>query len=125
MNRVRGTIEKIYPVKGNGEYESVKFVVVVPTDDKPQYWPIKAYHKHMNTILSLNEGDKVTVFFEMTGNRWDKDDGEIIYFVSLVATEIEVLNKMRREPIKEEPAYELPARTNTPIVEDEEDDLPF
>jgi Domain of unknown function (DUF3127) len=76
-------------------------------------------------IDNFNIGDEVKVFFNIKGNKWEKD-GKVSYFTNLDAWKIEGANKQTTNDNSQTDAeYMEPLDTFTSSAPDAIDDLPF
>jgi Domain of unknown function (DUF3127) len=76
-------------------------------------------------IDNFNIGDEVKVFFNIRGNKWEKD-GKVSYFTNLDAWKIEGANKQPTNDNSHTDAeYMEPLDTFTSSAPDAIDDLPF
>ncbi len=76
-------------------------------------------------IDNFNIGDEIKVFFNIKGNKWEKD-GKVSYFTNLDAWKIEGANKQTTNNNSHTDAeYMEPLDTFTSSAPDAIDDLPF
>lgn len=76
-------------------------------------------------VDNFNIGDEVKVFFNIRGNKWEKD-GKVSYFTNLDAWKIEGANKQTTNNSSHTDAeYMEPLDTFTASAPDAIDDLPF
>ena len=103
-----GSIVAIGPEMGKQN----PYVKLVIQDQDEEYIVVKCIGPIKDIAQGLYVGSTVGISWKFQGQRWDKDDGETIYFWAAICETINVLNKT-----------EAPIEEITPT--EYEDDLPF
>lgn len=103
------------------KFKKREFVLLDDSSQYPQTILFQLTQERTNLLDSFNEGDEMTVHFNLRGREWTSPQGEVKYFNSLEVWRIEA-----------EAAGGAPAAAPTQIPSagdvsgaEEEDDLPF
>jgi hypothetical protein len=112
-SEIKGNIFLIKDIqKINDKFQKREFVIV--TEEKyPQHLQFQCVNDKCSILESFTEGQSVIVSYNLRGNKYTTNTGEVKYFVSLEAWKIE--------------AHFDSTKPNTPPAEDNgtQDDLPF
>lgn len=101
------------------------FVIETNDEQYPQLVKFELVNDKTDLIDNYEEGQKITVKFNVTGREWKKDDGTVAYFTALKAWRIEA-------EVTNNPAPYSPPQSSPPVQQSKnagnngiDDDLPF
>ena len=124
-------VEKYPAVDVSGKFRKREFVIskseTVNGFDYTDYIKIQLTQDKCNLIENLNQKDRIKVFFNLRGRKWEKD-GTTTYFTNLEAWKIERIQE-GNEPsnISESPFDSAPLPGDEDLLTSVSgtDDLPF
>lgn len=88
---ITGEIHALFPLQElkNG-FTKREFVVLIDSGEQyPQYITFQLIKDRCELLDKYKEGDKIKVYFNLTGREWVSPEGSIKYFNSLVVWKIE------------------------------------
>ncbi len=116
--QVSGTLKVLKETTAvNDRFKKREFVLTDNSSQYPQHISFQLTQDRCNLLDGTQEGDSITVHFNLRGREWTSPQGEIKYFNSLEAWKIEKGSGSGNSS-QGEPEYE----THPPR---EKDDLPF
>ena len=77
----------------NDKFKKLEFVVTDTASQYPQHVSFQLTQDRTSLLDNVNEGDKITVSFNLRGREWTSPQGEVKYFNTLEAWKIEVVEK--------------------------------
>lgn len=88
---ITGEIHKMLPAQElKNNFTKREFVVLIDSGDQfPQYITFQLIKDRCEILDKFNEGDKVKIYFNLTGREWTSPEGNTKYFNSLVAWKID------------------------------------
>ncbi len=89
-----GTIHAIGPIETRKTFTFRKFVLLVPDGKFPQTVEFQSTRDAMMQLEGLGVGDEIKVYFNLRGRQWTSPQGDVKYFVSLDAWQIDVMRKV-------------------------------
>lgn len=100
-------------------FKKREFVLVDDSTQYPQFISFQLTQDKCSLLDAMNEGQKITVHFNLKGREWQSPQGETKYFTTLEAWKIDAAQGSSSSPAAEAiPNYDAyPAPSN--------DDLPF
>lgn len=102
------------------KFQKREFVVTDSSGQYPQDILFQLTQDRVSLLDPIDEGEQVTVSFNLRGREWTNKEGKVLYFNSLDVWKIEKATEGSVPPPAEEPAAETVSSG-----EGEEDDLPF
>lgn len=97
--RIVGIIEKKFPIKDvSASFRKQEFLVVIEDFDykgepKEEYVKFQCVQNIITTLAGVNEGDKVTIEYKLTGRIWEnKEKGTTMYFTNLDVIDIGLID---------------------------------
>jgi hypothetical protein len=94
-----GTLKNKSTVKQvSDNFSKIDFVVTDENTQYPQHVSFQAGNQKTALLDNVNEGDKITVSFNLRGREWTSPQGEVKYFNTLEAWKIEVVDKGTSQP---------------------------
>lgn len=119
---VTGSIKKIEETQLFGEKGFKKRELVVTTDEQyPQMIMIEFVQDKCDLLNNYNVGNKVKVSINLRGREWINPEGVAKYFNSIQGWRIEKVTEIVPQNAPIAPI----APINTPLIDEEPDDLPF
>ena len=116
---LKGTIEKIFPVKQiNPTFSKQEIVIKYKNNNKEYLVLFVAFNRQIQEIEKFKEGEEVLVSFEIQGRKWISPKGVERYINNLVITTISTSESIF-EDLQEE------VSTNNDDKWDNMEDLPF
>lgn len=103
-------------------------VVITTEEQYPQHILVELLGDRTDIINPFKIGDDVKISINLRGREWVNPQGETKYFNSITGWRIE---KLQTETYSQQPGSSMPQQTpgpaapTTPVMEDEDDDLPF
>ncbi|PQL94789.1 DUF3127 domain-containing protein [Apibacter adventoris] len=103
-------------------------VVITTEEQYPQHILVELLGDRTEIINPFKIGDDVKISINIRGREWVNPQGETKYFNSLTGWRIE---KLQSETFSQQPnnplSQQIPNSTSpiSPVIEDEDDDLPF
>lgn len=103
-------------------------VVITTEEQYPQHILVELLGDRTEIINPFKVGDDVKISINIRGREWVNPQGETKYFNSLTGWRIE---KLQSETFSQQPnnplSQQIPNSTSliSPVIEDEDDDLPF
>lgn len=103
-------------------------VVITTEEQYPQHILVELLGDRTEIINPFKIGDDVKISINIRGREWVNPQGETKYFNSLTGWRIE---KLQSETFSQQPnnplSQQIPNPTSpiSPVIEDEDDDLPF
>ena len=89
-----GTLKNKSTVKQvSDNFSKIDFVVTDEDTQYPQHVSLQLTQDRTSLLDNVNEGDKITVSFNLRGREWTSPQGEVKYFNTLEAWKIEVVEK--------------------------------
>ena len=89
-----GTLKNKSTVKQvSDNFSKIDFVVTDENTQYPQHVSFQVGNQKTALLDNVNEGDKITVSFNLRGREWTSPQGEVKYFNTLEAWKIEVVEK--------------------------------
>jgi len=89
-----GTLKNKSEVKQvSDNFSKIDFVVTDENTQYPQHVSFQVGNQKTSLLDNVNEGDKITVSFNLRGREWTSPQGEVKYFNTLEAWKIEVVEK--------------------------------
>ena len=89
-----GTLKNKSTVKQvSDNFSKIDFVVTDENTQYPQHVSFQVGNQKTSLLDNVNEGDKITVSFNLRGREWTSPQGEVKYFNTLEAWKIEVVDK--------------------------------
>ena len=89
-----GTLKNKSEVKQvSDNFSKIDFVVTDENTQYPQHVSFQVGNQKTELLDNVNEGDKITVSFNLRGREWTSPQGEVKYFNTLEAWKIEVVEK--------------------------------
>jgi len=82
----------------NDKFKKLEFVVTDTASQYPQHVSLQLTQDRTSLLDNVNEGDKITVSFNLRGREWTSPQGEVKYFNTLEAWKIEVVEKGTEQP---------------------------
>jgi len=82
----------------NDKFKKLEFVVTDTASQYPQHVSFQLTQDRTSLLDNVNEGDKITVSFNLRGREWTSPQGEVKYFNTLEAWKIEVVEKGTSQP---------------------------
>ena len=126
---LRGVIKKIGDLQDFPSGFQKRELVLLTEEQYPQPINIEFLSDKIDLLDSVSEGENVKVGINIRGREWTSPQGEVKYFNSITGWKID---KVKREndnhtakPYNETPKTESSKSPENPLVEDEDDDLPF
>lgn len=117
-------IEKGATMQVSERFKKREFTLDITEEVNGQSYPnfakMQAVQNRCEILDKFNEGDEVTVSFNIRGNRWEKD-GKVNYIVSLDAWRIEKAQSHQAAP--SQPQHPQPSNTSSQDAVDSA--LPF
>lgn len=112
---LKGTIKKIFETQEFASgFQKREFVLTVADNPLyPQHLKIEVIKDKCKLLDDCKVGQEVTVAINLNGNEWTSPDGDVRYFVSLLAWKIE--KGAMTEPQAQEGDW----------MDESSDDLPF
>jgi hypothetical protein len=95
------------------KFKKREFVVTDESSQYPQDIAFQLAQDRTSLIDTVNEGDNVTVYFNLRGREWTSPQGEVKYFNTLDVWKVEAGQAAPTAPAGES------------FAESKEDDLPF
>lgn len=88
---ITGEIHKLFPAQElKNSFVKREFVVLIDSGEQyPQYITFQLIKDRCEILDKYKEGDKVKIYFNLTGREWTSPEGNTKYFNSLVAWKIE------------------------------------
>jgi hypothetical protein len=118
MFSLKGTLKVIGKEQQiSDKFKKRDFVLVDNSSQYPQFISFQITQDKVNLLDTLNEGEEVTVYFNLRGREWTSPQNEVKYFNTLEAWKIEGGQSTGMGVSQNIPAASLSA---TP-----DDDLPF
>jgi len=77
----------------NDKFKKLEFVVTDTASQYTQHVSFQLTQDRTSLLDNVNEGDKITVSFNLRGREWTSPQGEVKYFNTLEAWKIEVVEK--------------------------------
>ncbi|HDY87146.1 MAG TPA: DUF3127 domain-containing protein, partial [bacterium] len=97
--RISGTIEKKLSIKDiSASFRKQEFIVNIESFDykgepKEEYVKFQCVQNTVTTLGGINEGDKVSIEYKLTGRIWEnKETGKPMYFTNLDVIDISVID---------------------------------
>lgn len=103
-------------------------LVLVTEEQYPQPINIEFLQDKIHILDPVKVGDAVTIAINIRGREWTSPQGEVKYFNSIVGWRIEKKAdgpQSSAETHTAAPYSQTPTTTTNPLLEEEEDDLPF
>ena len=129
MSELQGTVKKISEIQTFASGFQKRELVLLTEEQYPQPINIEFLSDKIDLLDSVSEGENVKVGINIRGREWTSPQGEVKYFNSITGWKID---KVKREndnhtakPYNETPKTESSKSPENPLVEDEDDDLPF
>ena len=129
MSELQGTVKKISEIQTFASGFQKRELVLLTEEQYPQPINIEFFSDKIDLLDSVSEGENVKVGINIRGREWTSPQGEVKYFNSITGWKID---KVKREndnhtakPYNETPKTESSKSPENPLVEDEDDDLPF
>ena len=129
MSELQGTVKKISEIQTFASGFQKRELVLLTEEQYPQPINIEFLSDKIDLLDSVSEGENVKVGINIRGREWTSPQGEVKYFNSITGWKID---KVKREndnhtakPYNETPKTESSKSHENPLVEDEDDDLPF
>lgn len=103
-------------------------VVITTEEQYPQHILVELLGDRTDIINPFKIGDDVKISINLRGREWVNPQGETKYFNSITGWRIE---KLQTETYSQQGGSSMPQQTpgpaapTTPVIEDEDDDLPF
>ena len=126
---LQGTVKKITEIQTFASGFQKRELVLLTEEQYPQPINIEFLSDKIDLLDSVSEGENVKVGINIRGREWTSPQGEVKYFNSITGWKID---KVKREndnhtakPYNETPKTESSKSHENPLVEDEDDDLPF
>ena len=126
---LQGTVKKISEIQTFASGFQKRELVLLTEEQYPQPINIEFLSDKIDLLDSVSEGENVKVGINIRGREWTSPQGEVKYFNSITGWKID---KVKREndnhtakPYNETPKTESSKSPENPLVEDEDDDLPF
>jgi hypothetical protein len=101
------------------KFKKREFVLTDNSSQYPQHISFQCTQDKCSLLDSINEGETVTVHFNLRGREWTSPQGEVKYFNTLEAWKID---KGQGQPGVSQQNY---YSENAPAASVEKDDLPF
>ena len=79
----------------NDKFKKLEFVVTDTASQYPQHVSLQLTQDRTSLLDNVNEGDKITVSFNLRGREWTSPQGEVKYFNTL---DIEGFSRMMKDP---------------------------
>ncbi len=123
-------IEKYDTNQVSDRFRKREFVIMITSErsgmEFTDYAKFQLTQDRCDLIEKYNINDEIRVFFDISGNKWEKD-GKVSYFTNLRAWKIEPAGKEDQTPPPPDPFADGAANDLTPPPEGPapEDDLPF
>lgn len=88
---ITGEIHKLFPSQElKNSFTKREFVVLIDSGEQyPQFITFQLIKDRCEILDKYKEGDKVKVYFNLTGREWISPEGNTKYFNSLVAWKME------------------------------------
>jgi hypothetical protein len=122
MLSVTGKIYQIQDIqKINDNFSKREFVLEITNDDQVyvQKVAFSLLRDNVNLIDGIKKGQEVEVKFYLNGRDWTSPQGEVKFFNTLDAQEINLLDKSNKE------SHNNQNSLNQVVSADSDDDLPF
>lgn len=102
---LRGTIKKIFETQTfSSGFQKREFVLTVADNPEyPQHLKIEVIKDKCNLLDDCQVGQTITVSINLNGNEWTNPEGEVKYFVSLLAWKID-----KGVPVQESQDQDVP-----------------
>ena len=118
MFSLKGTLKMIgQELQVSEKFKKRDFVLVDNSSQYPQFLSFQLTQDKVSLMDTYNEGDEVTVYFNLRGREWTSPANEVKYFNTLEAWKIEGGQASGAS------AQRVPQVAN--IEASQEDDLPF
>lgn len=118
--QITGELYKVFPTEQKTEsFQAREFVLLIP-GNHPQYVKFQLVQYRTDLIDSYQEGQEITVHFDIRGRAWTNKEGKEMYFTTLNAWRIEG----EAQAPAQEPQAE-PAPAEVAVESEADDDLPF
>ncbi len=88
-----GSIHAISAIETRKTFTFRKFVILVPDGKYPQTIEFQSTRDAMGQLDGLGVGDEVTVKFNLRGREWTSPQGDVKYFVTLDAWQVDAMKK--------------------------------
>lgn len=114
---LKGTIKKIFDTQTfSSGFKKREFVLTVADNpDYPQHLKIELIKDKCALLDDCKVGQELTVAINLNGNEWTSPDGEVKYFVSLLAWKLD----------KGQVIEQAPQKQGDWMQEENDGDLPF
>lgn len=128
MMEIAGKIKLISDIQTFDSGFKKREVVITTEEQYPQHILIELLGDRTEIINPFKVGDDVKISINIRGREWVNPQGETKYFNSLTGWRIE---KLQSETFSQQPnnplSQQIPNSTSpiSPVIEDEDDDLPF
>jgi hypothetical protein len=122
MLSVKGKIYQIQDIqKINDTFSKREFVLELTNDDQVyvQKVSFSLLRDNVNLVDGLEKGQEVEVKFYLNGRDWTSPQGEVKFFNTLDAQEVNLLNKLNSDNLNNQNSL------NQVVQTDSDDDLPF
>lgn len=128
MMEIAGKIKLISDIQTFDSGFKKREVVITTEEQYPQHILVELLGDRTEIINPFKVGDDVKISINIRGREWVNPQGETKYFNSLTGWRIE---KLQSETFSQQPnnplSQQIPNPTSpiSPVIEDEDDDLPF
>lgn len=128
MMEIAGKIKLISDIQTFDSGFKKREVVITTEEQYPQHILVELLGDRTEIINPFKIGDDVKISINIRGREWVNPQGETKYFNSLTGWRIE---KLQSETFSQQPnnplSQQIPNPTSpiSPVIEDEDDDLPF
>lgn len=128
MMEIAGKIKLISDIQTFDSGFKKREVVITTEEQYPQHILVELLGDRTEIINPFKIGDDVKISINIRGREWVNPQGETKYFNSLTGWRIE---KLQSETFSQQPnnplSQQIPNSTSpiSPVIEDEDDDLPF
>lgn len=128
MMEIAGKIKLISDIQTFDSGFKKREVVITTEEQYPQHILVELLGDRTEIINPFKVGDDVKISINIRGREWVNPQGETKYFNSLTGWRIE---KLQSETFSQQPnnplSQQIPNSTSpiSPVIEDEDDDLPF
>jgi hypothetical protein len=87
---IKGTIKKIFPLQQiSDKFNKQEFVLETIEDKYPQLLKFQCTQDRCNVLVGKEEGQKITVHFNLRGREWINKENKAMFFNSLDCWKIE------------------------------------
>lgn len=98
MSEIKGKLHKVGTTVVVSDKFSKRCFVIETSDTYPQFIELELQQDKCNLLDGLNVGDEVDVKYNLRGRQWVNPQGEVKYFNTITAWQINVLNRFTTAP---------------------------